>query len=102
MFRKPMFRQTGMSVNTSYEAEHFHMKIRKMMENKEPIESITPLIYTPRKEGVIPQYDIRTDKFEIAMEARNSIDATITAKVKESVDVKEEPNKEPEKETKPE
>ena len=88
MFRKPEFNKTGLAINTSTEADHFHVKIKKMLENKEPIEAMTPLIYTERKEGVIPQYDIRTDRFEIAREARDSIIASINAKVKESVEVK--------------
>lgn len=94
MFRKPKFNTTSLSVNTSTEADHFHIKIKKMLENKEPIEAMTPLIYTERKEGVIPQYDIRTDKFEIAREARDSITASINAKVKESVEVKKTEEKE--------
>ena len=31
------------------------------------------LIYTERKEGVIPAYDVRTDRFEIAIEAMGKV-----------------------------
>lgn len=84
MFRKPKFNTTRLSVNTSTEADHFHVKIAKMLENKEPIEAVTPLIYTARKDGVIPQYDIRADKWDIAMEARNEIERMIATKVAEA------------------
>ena len=42
-------------------------------ESKEPITDGAPLIYTERKEGVIPAYDVRTDRFEIAVEAMGKV-----------------------------
>lgn len=63
MFRNPM----------AYEAEPLEIKLRKILETNEPIEEISPEIYTDKKDGVLPQYDIRTDRFEIAMEAMNKI-----------------------------
>lgn len=44
-------------------------EIRQATASKSPIESIAPEIYTPLKDGVLPQYDIRTDRQEIALEA---------------------------------
>ena len=43
------------------EGERLECKIERMTENNEPIGETAPLIYTPRKEGVIAAYDIRTD-----------------------------------------
>ena len=48
-------------------------KVEKITENKEPITDGAPLIYTERKEGVIPAYDVRTDRFEIAVEAMGKV-----------------------------
>ena len=48
-------------------------KVEKITESKEPITDGAPQIYTERKEGVIPAYDVRTDRFEIAVEAMGKV-----------------------------
>ena len=45
-----------------------------------PVTISTPLIYTERKEGVIPAYDVRTDRFEIAIEAMGKVVKSNVAK----------------------
>lgn len=52
----------------SYEAETLEAKIRRRINNKEPTDDgrISELIYTERKDGVIPGYDVRTDRLEYA------------------------------------
>ena len=47
-----------------------------MTENNEPIGETAPLIYTPRKDGVIAAYDIRTDKWDIALDAMSKVNKT--------------------------
>ena len=37
-------------------------------ETNEPIGETAPMIYTKKTDGVIPAYDIRTDKWEIAQD----------------------------------
>ena len=44
------------------------------MSNNEPISDQAPLIYTERKEGVNPDYDIRSDRFEFALDAMSKIE----------------------------
>ena len=44
-----------------------------MLSQEEPIKDQVPLIYTERKTGVNPEYNIRTDRFMIAMEAMGKI-----------------------------
>lgn len=53
--------------------ESIEEKMRRVTQNNEPIENAAPLIYTERKDGVLPQYDIRTDRFDVAMEAIDKI-----------------------------
>ena len=43
------------------------------MSQEEPIKDQVPLIYTERKTGVNPEYNIRTDRFMVAMEAMGKI-----------------------------
>ena len=47
--------------------------MRRIIENKEPIEKTMPIIYTPSNEEVAPAYNIRTDKWETAIDAMNKI-----------------------------
>lgn len=71
---------TSIRVNESYEGESIEEKIEKMLANNEPLESISPMIYTERKDGVLPEYDIRTDRFEIAREAMTKVSGAEIAK----------------------
>lgn len=44
-------------------------ELRIAQATKRPITSTTDVTYTPLKAGVLPQYDIRTDRQEIAIDA---------------------------------
>lgn len=56
-----------------YIGETLERKIERITAVGEPISEGAPIIYTEREEGVIPAYDIRTDKFELAMEAMEQV-----------------------------
>lgn len=58
-----------LKVNKTYQAESMMMKIRRMLANKEPINEEVETAFTNKKDGVLPAYDIRTDRWEIAQEA---------------------------------
>ena len=53
----------------AYEGETIEAKVQRIVINKEPIEDGAPIIYTEKKDGVLPQYNIRTDKWDIAQSA---------------------------------
>lgn len=55
------------------EGESIEKKIDRMTESDEPIEETAPMIYTKKTDGVIPAYDIRTDKWDIAQEAMSKV-----------------------------
>lgn len=63
-----------------YDGESIETKVERVVQNKEPIEDGAEIIYTEKKQGVQPQYDIRTDKWEIAQEAMNLAHANRIAK----------------------
>lgn len=48
-------------------------KVRAAETSQAPIEAVSPMIYTERKDGVLPEYNIRTDKWSIAQEAMTAI-----------------------------
>ena len=65
--------KTTLMTNESYEGESIEAKIRRITTNKEPINDGSPLIYTERKNGVEAQYNIRTDRWEIAIDAMEKV-----------------------------
>ncbi len=79
----------GFDVNESYEGETLETKVKRIVTNKEPITDGAPIIYTERKDGVIPGYDIRTDRFEIAIEAMDVVSKSNLAKRLQNIENKE-------------
>jgi histidinol dehydrogenase len=73
MYRKHIPTPTTIVVNDATEGETMEQKINRIVNNKEPIKDGAPITYTERKDGVRPEYDIRTDRFEIALEATDTI-----------------------------
>ena len=64
----------------SYEAKTIENTIAVMMENKEQIKAESPMLYTEKKDGVLPQYNIRADKWEIAQKAMDRVNKGKIAK----------------------
>lgn len=64
---------TAMKATETVEGETIEEKVARVVENKEPIEDGAPIIYTERKDGVIPAYNIRTDKWDIALTAMDQV-----------------------------
>lgn len=56
-----------------YEAESIETQMMKATTEKIPIENASPSIYTERKDGVVPQYNPRTDRFDLAIEAMDKV-----------------------------
>ena len=52
----------------SYEGEMLETKVKRLEENKEPIKDAAPTAYTNKKDGVLPQYNIRTDKWDLVLD----------------------------------
>lgn len=66
----------------SFEGQSIEKKVSKLIENNEPITDGAPIIFTEKKDGVLPQYDIRTDKWDIAQSAMDLANASKIAKSK--------------------
>lgn len=80
MYRFKGMRKTSLGVNESREGETIEMKIERIVNNKEPITDGAPIVFTERKDGVRPEFDIRTDRFEIAIDAMNKVTKSNLAK----------------------
>ena len=66
--KRANYTKTTLSINESYEGETIEKRIARMTENNEPITDASPQLYTERKEGVIREFDVRSDKFDNLME----------------------------------
>jgi len=80
MYKTPKFTKTDLEVNQSYEGETIEQKIERITVNKEQIKDSAPIIYTERNEGVKPGYNIKTDRFEIAVDAMDRVTRSAIAK----------------------
>ena len=67
-------------INNSLEGESIEAKVCRIVNNGEPISDGAPLIYTERKDGVKDEYNIRTDRFDIALKAMDYVTASNRAK----------------------
>lgn len=78
----------------TYEGETIEEKVRRVVENKEPISDGAPIVYTEKKDGVLPQFNIRTDKWEIALDAMDKVQASRIAKSKQYMETLEKKGEE--------
>lgn len=88
LYRYKKATRTTLKVNQSYKGETLESKLVRILNNKEPIKDGAPLIYTERKDGVKPEMDIRTDKWEIAAGAMDAVSRARLAKTMENPSTK--------------
>lgn len=79
-------------LNDSIEGETIEEKVMRITENNEPIEDGAPIIFTDRKDGVLPAYDVRTDRFEIAIEGMDYVAKSNFARRKDYLSQKDDDN----------
>lgn len=98
----PDYKTITYDINESVEGETIETKVERIMNNKEPITDGAPTIYTERKEGVIPEYDIRTDRFDHALDMTDSITKQALLKRKERMEERTKANQKTNTDTKQE
>jgi len=69
MYKRSQYTNTKFNVNASIQGQTLEQKIEQITSNKEPIKDGSPLIFTEKSEGVKAGYNIRTDRFEVAVDA---------------------------------
>lgn len=72
--------------NLIYQAEPREVKLRKIIngEANNMEDGVFPTIYTEKKDGVQPEFDIRTDRFEVAIDAIDKINQSMANQVAKS------------------
>ena len=80
---KPTFFPKPIKTNYEFQiGESIENKVRRITENNEPITDGAPIIYTNREDGVLPAYNIRTDRWDIAQQAMDAVNQANLAKSK--------------------
>lgn len=80
---KPTFFPKPIKTNYEFQiGESIENKVRRITENNEPITDGAPIIYTNREDGVLPAYNIRTDRWDIAQAAMEAVNQANLAKSK--------------------
>lgn len=67
----------------AYQAEPREVKLRKIIsgESSNMEDGVFPTIYTEKKDGVQPEFDIRTDRFEVAIDAIDKINQSVANQI---------------------
>jgi len=65
--------KSSFRINNSVEGETIEKKVQRIMNNNEGISDGAPIIYTERNEGVVPEFDIRSDRFDLALDAMDKV-----------------------------
>lgn len=67
----------------TYQAEPREVKLRKIIngESSNMEDGVFPTIYTEKRDGVLPEYDIRTDRFEVAIDAMDKINQSVANQI---------------------
>ena len=85
MYRTTTNYGTTLDVNTSIEGETIEEKIERVVNSGEPITDGAPIIYTERKQGVLPEFNPRTDRFEVAIDAMDKVARSKIASREENI-----------------
>lgn len=73
MYKTPKHNKTQLTINESSVGESIEQKVERIVNNGEGVEEGAPSIYTERKLGVLEAYDIRADKWDIALDAMDKV-----------------------------
>lgn len=93
MKKRKIENRTYLRSNDSVQGEPIEHKIRRILQNNEPITDGAAIGYSDRKDGVLPQTDIRTDRFDVAIEAMDKHQKTAIATRMDNIKKREETKK---------
>lgn len=71
------------SVET-YQGESIERKVQRIVNENGPIEDGAPIIFQERADGVKPEFNIRTDRWDVAIEAMDKVSAEELSKYTKS------------------
>ena len=87
MYKIPKIQSANIGGVETYAGETIEEKVNKILTQNEPITDGAELNYTERKDGVKAEFDIRTDRFEHAIDAMERVVKSHIAKREERLKV---------------
>lgn len=88
MYSKMISKEGGQIKRTcDTEGLSLEEQLRQATANNTPIDARAPMIYTEKKDGVLPQYDPRTDRYDLALDAIEKVQKAEIAKGDNKPDV---------------
>lgn len=83
----------GISQNEGTEGETLEQQVERMMSNNEPLDGRAELRFQERKDGVDPSMNIRTDRWELAIDATTKVHKSYSARRDENLEARKEKDK---------
>lgn len=66
--------RSNIKIDTTFvDGTPIEKQIANAMSVQEPIDNSSPIQFTKRSDGVLPDFDIRTDKWDIAQKAMTAV-----------------------------
>jgi len=81
--------RTSIRCNDSYEGESIEEKMRRVRMQNAPIEETGQGIW-PEGNEVLPLHDVRTDRFDLALDAANNTERALTARGESAPEMQKE------------
>lgn len=78
-YKIPKYSKAQINNVDKFEGEPIEWTIDRILNNGEPVTEETPIIYTEKTEGVRAEFNIKTDRFEIAAEGMDLVEKQRTA-----------------------
>lgn len=89
MIRLKINIKTAIQINKSQAGETLENKVDRIVNNNEPIKDGAPEIFTERAEGVRASTNIRTDRWEVAIDGTDKISKSYKARREDKADKKD-------------
>lgn len=88
MYKLQNYKTNRLKGEEPFEAISLEEELKIATATKSPIQknSITQCFYTQRKDGVLPECNIKTDRFEMAQEAMSHANNEFRKKIQERID----------------
>ncbi len=77
-FKKP--RKSSLKSVKNVQGEPIEHKVKRIVENGESIKDGAPELYPDRSEGVLQGSNVRTDRWEVAVDAMDAVSRSVKAK----------------------
>lgn len=90
MYKTPTFKSTSINRNTGVQGKTIEEEMHKLLVTGEAPEGEKPKIYTPRENGVVQSTNIKTDRFDVALNACDKIQKSFEARRLDNHKPKEE------------